>query len=142
MSSVIDLLSYPRDSMDDVTRQTSSLIGRAVELEELLDVLNRASEGGPGAVVLGGDAGGGKSRLVNELAARGADAGMTVLIGHCVNLPDGMLPYVPFVDAFRRLDSETWRKLEPHLRGDGRSGEQFGQLQMYEAVVELLADLA
>lgn len=84
----------------------------------------------------------GKSRLVSELAERGAAAGMTVLIGHCVNLPDGMLPYVPFVDAFRRLDSGTWRKLEPHLRGDGRSGEQFGQLQMYEAVVELLADLA
>ena len=135
-------LSVARDSMNDVSRQLSPLVGRGEELDLLLEVLNRATHWGPGAVLLGGDAGVGKSRLVSELAERGADAGMTVLIGHCVNLPDGMLPYVPFVDAFRRLDSETWRKLEPHLRGDGRSGEQFGQLQMYEAVVELLADLA
>ena len=142
MSSATDHLSYPHDSMDDVTRQTSSLVGRAVELEELLDVLNRASEGGPGAVVLGGDAGVGKTRLVNELAARAADAGMTVLVGHCVNLPDGMLPYVPFVDAFRRLNSDVWRTLEPHLRGGDRGGEQVGQLQIFEGVVELLAELA
>src|SRR6476619_6757548 len=134
-NSVVDLLSDPRDSMGDVTRQSSSLGGRAVELEELLEVLNRASDGEPGAVVLGGDAGVGKTRLVNELAARAADAGMTVLVGHCVNLPDGMLPYVPFVDAFRRLDSEVWRTLEPHLRGGDRGGEQVGQLQIFEGVV-------
>src|SRR6478735_3082277 len=135
-------LSVARDSMNDVSRQLSPLVGRGEELDLLLEVLNRATHWGPGAVLLGGDAGVGKSRLVTELAARAADAGMTVLVGHCVNLPDGMLPSVPFGDAFRRLDSDAWRTLEPHLRGGDRGGEQVGQFQLFEGVVELLADLA
>jgi DNA-binding CsgD family transcriptional regulator/tetratricopeptide (TPR) repeat protein len=127
-------------SMEDVARHPSPIVGRESELAELLALADAAAHGEAGAVVLSGDAGVGKSRLVGELAERLTRAGTRCLIGRCVNLPDGGLPYLPFVDAFRPLDTESWHWLEPHLRGGADSS--MGQLQLYEAVVELLFELA
>lgn len=45
----------------------------------------------------------GKSRLIAELGARAVNAGMTVLIGECLALGEGELPYAPLVDALRSL---------------------------------------
>src|SRR4051812_33443021 len=60
------------------------LVGRAGELATLLAAVDRALAGRGSAVLLAGDAGVGKTRLLDELAARAADRGVRVLVGHCV----------------------------------------------------------
>ena len=77
------------------------LVGRADELTRLLARVDRASAGRTSAVLLAGDAGVGKTRLLDELASRAAERGVRVLTGHCVDLGDVGLPYLPFVDLLR-----------------------------------------
>jgi hypothetical protein len=48
---------------------------------------------------MGGEAGAGKTRLVQELARRPAEAGFLVLTGQCVELGAEGLPLAPLVDA-------------------------------------------
>ena len=117
------------------------MVGRDAELAELVRFARAAAAGAPGAVLVAGDAGVGKSRLIAELAEDATGHGMLVLTGHCVNLPDGGPPYLPFVDALRRIDEAARAKLDVQLRG-GSAGDSMGALQIYEGAVELLSDLA
>ena len=71
---------------------TAGLVGRDAELARLLAAVDRALEGRASAVLLAGDAGVGKTRLLDELAARAAERGLRVLTGHCVDLGDSALP--------------------------------------------------
>jgi DNA-binding NarL/FixJ family response regulator len=79
------------------------LIGRSVELAALLDVVGPDGQAGHGAVLLSGDAGVGKTRLLAEVLAEAANRGMTQLVGHCIDYGDVGLPYLPFSEAFGRL---------------------------------------
>jgi len=45
----------------------------------------------------------GKSRLVAELAGLATRSGATAVIGECLPLADGELPYAPIVSALRSL---------------------------------------
>jgi DNA-binding CsgD family transcriptional regulator/tetratricopeptide (TPR) repeat protein len=76
-------------------------VGRAEELARLLAHVERAAAGRSSAVLLAGDAGVGKTRLLDELTARATGRGVRVLTGHCVDLGDVGLPYLPFVDLLR-----------------------------------------
>jgi predicted ATPase len=69
-----------------------AFIGRAVELGRLDEVLERAEQGRPRVVLVAGDAGVGKTRLVLALADRARRRGMRVLMGGCVELGDIGLP--------------------------------------------------
>ena len=69
-------------------------MGRTSELESLVHKV-RAT---PSLVVIDGEAGVGKSRLVRELATDPALAGMPVLIGHCEQLQEP-LPLAPVLDV-------------------------------------------
>ena len=82
------------------------LVGRADELARLLAHVERAETGRSTAVLLAGDAGVGKTRLLDELTARAAERGVRVLTGHCVDLGDVGLPYLPFVDLFRPVAAD------------------------------------
>ncbi|MGY1606637.1 helix-turn-helix transcriptional regulator [Geodermatophilus sp. SYSU D00700] len=82
------------------------LVGRAGELAELESAVERAVAGRGSAVLVAGDAGVGKSRLLDELAARAAARGLRVLVGHCVDLGEVGLPYLPFVDLLRPVAAE------------------------------------
>src|SRR4029450_13066249 len=82
---------------------SSAFIGRAVELGRLDGVLERAEQGSPRVVLVAGDAGVGKTRLVLALADRARRRGMRVLTGACVELGDIGLPYLPVADALREL---------------------------------------
>ena len=55
-----------------------------------------------GAVLVTGDAGVGKSRLVAEASGVVAERGVTVAAGRCVPLSAG-LPLLPVMDLLRRL---------------------------------------
>ena len=82
---------------------TGSFVGRAEELDHLVALLGRAERGRPAVGLIAGDAGVGKTRLLDELADRAEGRGVRVLVGGCMEVGDVGLPYVPFVDAFRDL---------------------------------------
>ena len=84
-------------------RVSPVLVGRAEELAALQDALAAAQAGAPAALLIGGEAGIGKSRLISEFAAR-ADG--RVLIGSCLELGASGLPFAPFTQVLRQLVRE------------------------------------
>ena len=76
-------------------------IGRGEELQRLQAVLDGAAAGTVGTVLVGGEAGVGKTRLLEEFGAGAVAAGLRVVHGGCVDLGDGARPYDPFVAALR-----------------------------------------
>jgi DNA-binding NarL/FixJ family response regulator len=82
------------------------LIGRTVELDTLLRAIHHASDGVASVVIVDGDAGVGKTRLLTELLSTAADEGVLSFIGHCVDLGDAPPPYLPFTEAFGRFAAD------------------------------------
>jgi len=79
-------------------------VGRVEELAALDAAFERVRGGRPSAVLIGGEAGVGKSRLVSEFAERARAAGAArVLRGHCLELSAGGLPFAPFTGVLREL---------------------------------------
>lgn len=128
-------------------------IGRADELARLTDVLERAAAGDPRAVLLAGDAGVGKTRTLAEAAAHAEATGMTVLTGHCVDLGDVGLPYLPFTEILGAAANDD--RLAPAFAahpavdrligtaaGTGSASDPGSRLQLFEGITGLLADLA
>ncbi len=76
------------------------LVGRTREMELLGHALAEARKGAGRCVVLGGEAGIGKSRLVAELCHRAAAERCIILEGHCFE-QDISFPYAPWIDALR-----------------------------------------
>jgi hypothetical protein len=89
----------------DVESRVSSpvLVGRSGQLSALDAALAGAGRGQPSAIMVGGEAGVGKSRLVREFAARSRSAGARVLIGGCLELGADSLPFTPFTAVLREL---------------------------------------
>jgi len=83
--------------------QTSTaLIGRESELESLQGALGRSRAGSTRVVVVGGEAGIGKTRLVGEFLG-GLPDGVVVLRGQCIDLDRDAPPYAPLVSVLRGL---------------------------------------
>ena len=91
--------------LEDMSPRISSpaLIGRAEYLAALDAALDRAQGGGPAAVLVGGEAGIGKSRLIDEFTAGASTAGARVLAGGCLDLGTDGLPFAPFAAMLREL---------------------------------------
>lgn len=84
-------------------RQSSpELIGRAGELGMLAQALERAAAREGGSVLLRGESGVGKTRLLTEFVGRVRDRA-TVLAGACLDVADGPPPYWPVLDALGAL---------------------------------------
>ena len=94
-------------------RATTPLLGRDTELAELEDRVGLGDDPRSAPVVLGGDAGVGKTRLLAELGRRAREAGWRVLVGHCLDFGDSALPLLPFTEVVARLDDEALALLEP-----------------------------
>ena len=137
------------------------LIGRERELS-LLEAALVAAYGGRGqVVVLGGDAGVGKTRLASELQQRARRSGAVVMLGTTTEA-DVALPYLPFIEAIGnylagadieklrlRLGASTCRQLGqllPQFELQGTltdPGEPTqAKLRLYEAIVTLLRHVA
>jgi len=99
---------------------TSRFVGRRAELGRLEAAFAYASGGDPVTLCVGGEAGVGKTRLVTRFAGQVRGSGGQVLLGGCIELGEGSLPYAPVVEALRGLG----RGLEPaaldELVGPGR----------------------
>jgi predicted ATPase/DNA-binding CsgD family transcriptional regulator len=135
-----------------------TLVGRVEELQALEAARKRAADADPAVVLVGGEAGVGKTRLVAELAARCTTDGIRVLVGGCVPLGDGALPYAPIVEALRTLLAEVgvgavrelvgpaWPELArllPALGEPDRRGPpgQAAQARLFELLLGLLGRL-
>ncbi|MDT7705538.1 MAG: hypothetical protein QOG20_1145 [Pseudonocardiales bacterium] len=128
------------------------LVGRRHEVSALGSALDRARTGRPTGVLLSGDAGVGKSRLVTEAVQRARESGFTVLVGRCLDSA-ASLPYLPFTEIVgglagphpRLLEAhpELGRLLPGHRPGADRGPEdrELGQLRVFDAVLSALDDL-
>ncbi|HEY7032977.1 MAG TPA: AAA family ATPase [Thermomicrobiales bacterium] len=76
------------------------IVGRAPYLGALDDHLNAACAGRGQTVVVAGEAGVGKSRLMAEARMQAAARGMGVLVARCFE-PDRVLPYAPLMELLR-----------------------------------------
>src|SRR5215211_774779 len=85
------------------------LIGRTSELHMVDAAIQVAAAGSPSIVLLAGEAGVGKTWLLQEASRRADALNVRVLTGHCLELSGGGLPYGPVVEVGRTLD----RTLEP-----------------------------
>ena len=79
---------------------SAPLIGRAAELGQLRQTLDVASRGHGQVVVVRGEAGMGKSRLVQEFASIALHAGARVVVSHA-HESEQILPLGPWVEALR-----------------------------------------
>ena len=108
-----------------VVTRSPDLVGREAELRELFRRLGivapadgRAERDQPGRdrpgrdrlahgpeahVLLAGDAGVGKTRLLAEVGEVAVAAGWQVVAGHCLDLADSELPYLPFSEVLGQL---------------------------------------
>jgi ATP/maltotriose-dependent transcriptional regulator MalT len=82
------------------------LVGRDTQMAALDAAFAGARQGGQTAVLLGGEAGVGKSRLVGEFGQAAAAAGACVLVGGCLELGTDGLPFAPFTAVLRDLVHE------------------------------------
>ena len=82
------------------------LVGRDDQMAALDAAFDSVRQGGPTAVLLGGEAGVGKSRLVSEFGHAATAAGARVLTGGCLELGTDGLPFAPFTAVLRDLVHE------------------------------------
>jgi DNA-binding SARP family transcriptional activator len=109
----------PRRSPEAAATTHQALVGRAAELGALRDAFERALDHGARVAVVSGEAGIGKTRLLEELTVEAAARGARVLSAWCYETERG-LPFRPWIDAFRgeqpALDSALAAALGPAAR--------------------------
>jgi DNA-binding CsgD family transcriptional regulator len=103
-----------------VARRVScpTLIGRTAELDRLDAALTLAQSGSSALLFVAGDAGIGKSRLVETFARRARENDALVFAGGCLDLAEGAAPYAPFVAALRPLADELTGDELAHVLGE------------------------
>jgi DNA-binding CsgD family transcriptional regulator/tetratricopeptide (TPR) repeat protein len=99
------------------------LVGRAAHVASLRQCVDELAGGTGTTVLIAGEAGIGKSRLLAETVADAESRGIRVLIGHCFE-PDRALPYAPILDLMRTFlvrwpaeAEEALREIAPELLG-------------------------
>jgi DNA-binding SARP family transcriptional activator len=135
---------------------TSRLIGRDHEMTRMRAWLAEARAGRGQLVVSVGEAGIGKTRLVDEVAIEALQHGARVLVGRC-HESDQILAFGPWVQAFRAgnalFDDEVlggvspvWRaelaRLLPELAAPGLPPPSGTDLRLFEGMAHVVARLA
>jgi DNA-binding CsgD family transcriptional regulator/tetratricopeptide (TPR) repeat protein len=128
------------------------LVGRQAELAEIDGVWRDVRDGQASGILISGEAGVGKTRLVQESVDRVLSDGGQVVAGASFRISTGGLPYGPILDALRRLlrdhDAGSLAELagprfavldqllEPH------DGDKSHQARLFDVFLALLAQLA
>jgi predicted ATPase len=152
---------YPASASGDTSgvrgRLTSrSFVGRQSQLAELELAYREALDGNPRLILVSGDSGVGKTRLLLE--AEQAFGGTRELRGQCLDQGELELPYAPLLGALRPLVRDGDPALDELSAGgranlatllpslgtpaaSGGSGAS-GQMRLFESLLELLHLLA
>ena len=137
------------------------LVGRHTPFSQLAESFQQARSGQPQTVLVAGEAGIGKTRLIREWATWAAAQGALVLSGQAFEM-GGRLPYQPLVEALRpRLEAENapddllddvWlaelSRILPELRArypdlpTPTQDDLSDKVRLFEAVARLLDALA
>ncbi|GAA3734771.1 hypothetical protein GCM10022205_20560 [Spinactinospora alkalitolerans] len=142
--------------LGDMTPHGASpvFVGRESQLQALLDHARRARSDAAATMLVGGDAGVGKSRLLSEFAER-APTGR-IVVGGCLELGVDGVPFAPFVTVLRQLLRDLGRELFDALALGGeqelaRLLPELGQApeerreargRLFEQVLRLFTDAA
>jgi class 3 adenylate cyclase len=118
-----------------ISKTLAPIVGRAVQLRIVSAVYARALAGQSQVMVITGEAGLGKTRLVEELTGWSAADGAQVRVGESAPMAGAALAYGPFVAA---LGNEAgW------LLANGNEGDMLAaRHRLFVRVLELLASLA
>ncbi|GHE27768.1 helix-turn-helix transcriptional regulator [Streptosporangium violaceochromogenes] len=138
-------------------------VGREAELSGLTEAFERtfkrARDTTAVTVLLGGEAGVGKTRLIGCFAERAAKDGAHVLIGGCVELSTEGFAYAPFTAAIRQLVRESGAEEVAALLPEGAArdlarllpefgepsgdvGSETARARLFEQILTLLERLA
>jgi DNA-binding NarL/FixJ family response regulator len=102
------------------------LIGRERELEGIASALHLAAAGEARTLLIGGEAGIGKSRVLTAALDAARAEGAATLVGGCIGLAEGSLPFAPIVEALRPLV----RDLQPDGLDAAREGSRGGRTEL------------
>ena len=151
MTSLVDQeIAFGHDGFMHADWSSSEpLVGRSAELTQMLTAVGIGRPATQGSVLLSGDAGIGKTRILRELAVRALADGQRVLIGHCLDLGESAFPFQPFVEILARLPEEErfevghrFHALAPLLPGGSRSEPGSGSGDLFAGIVAALEWLA
>jgi DNA-binding SARP family transcriptional activator len=122
-------------------RAGAPFVGRQRELAELDAALEQSLGGHGGVVLVSGEPGIGKSRLMDELAARARARGAPVLVGRCWEA-GGAPAYWPWVQALREdvgeAGAQTLRELFPQPDAPPDIDPEGARFRLFEAAVAFL----
>ncbi|MFG2136174.1 AAA family ATPase [Streptomyces sp. NPDC048650] len=142
------------------TRSVSPVfVGRTAELAALREALARlAASGAPQAVLIGGEAGVGKTRLIEEFTDSARAQGALVALGGCIEIGSEGLPYAPFSAILHTLNAHLPDELAAAVAGQegelarilpelGETAgethdEEIGRARLFELTARLLERLA
>ena len=148
--------AHAAPTITEKTAPTSILIGRADELAVLRRAVEPALRGGNALVIVEGEPGAGKTRLLEEIAAEADHLGALVVWGSCLE-GDGtpsMWPWVQavgtVVDALppgvrqKWLDGDLGRLIDPRegIPAGSVLPDSGGQFRLFERVVAVVAEVA
>ena len=153
----------PGGLQEPVASQSDSFVGRQPEMDALLGGLGQALAGRGGLFLIAGQAGIGKSRLLDELARRARERDVEVLWGRCWEVR-GAPAYWPWVQALRAhlRDSDRGalraqlgsaaadvaqmlpelRQLFPALADPPPADAQVARFRLFEGVASFLLEAA
>jgi ATP/maltotriose-dependent transcriptional regulator MalT len=139
------------------TVRSQHIVGRTEQRAQLRQALDDVIDDGSRFVIISGDAGGGKTTVVEafvaDLFGPLSDLKAQVIRGQCVPMGEEGLPYAPIVGALRDLVNQHGREQILEWVGTGRNAlgallhdlgtpppesDETIRLQLYEAVTMLL----
>jgi hypothetical protein len=119
------VIAAPRVATDGhtlrVARRVTSrqLVGRTDQLAALRSATDAVAVGESRVILIAGDAGIGKTRLVTEAAEQARGGGFVVAVGGCVQLGELSVAYAPLVEALRDLRGQLGEDEFATLSGPG-----------------------
>jgi DNA-binding CsgD family transcriptional regulator len=113
----------------------SPLIGREREQAVLRTCFASACDGHGGLVLIGGEAGIGKTALAESLCQEAEEQGTHVLVGRCYDLTETP-PYGPWVELFDQYSPSDALPLPATFAQRGSVGEVTSQAALFQQVVD------
>jgi predicted ATPase/DNA-binding CsgD family transcriptional regulator len=110
-----------------ISRHSRQMVGRQRELKLALDHYEAARDGHASVVLVAGEPGIGKTRLLDEIATRALQDGAVVLRGDASEA-EGMSPYQPFLEA-----------LAPYIQAERLRAQDAGAPQKFTSFLQELA---